>query len=127
MSLDRDAYFTVQQIYAGWEWMALAHTVQMIGLAVALASGWRLPLMRAPLIVVAGAWVAAQLVFWVFTWPANVQTAQWTIAPDSWAMLRFQWEYSHAVGAVCQFTAFIAAVVAALRFPWQTSPWAMQI
>src|SRR6266550_2992731 len=39
------------------------------------------------------------IVFLVFTFPANRQTANWTVLPENWQELRRRWEYSHAVGA----------------------------
>jgi hypothetical protein len=53
------------------------------------------------------------LVFFLFTYPANRQTQNWTVLPDNWEALRRQWEYSHAVGAALYFIA-LSALTASL-------------
>lgn len=57
---------------------------------------------------------ATQLVFWVFTFPVNRATQNWTQAPPHWEKLRRRWEYSHATSAVLNVVAFGAAVLATL-------------
>jgi hypothetical protein len=47
------------------------------------------------------------VVFFLFTYPANQQTHNWTMLPDNWEALRRQWEYSHAAGAGLYFVALI--------------------
>jgi len=49
-----------------------------------------------------------QIVFWMFTYPANQATNNWTMLPDNWMALRTRWEYSHAAGADLSLIAFIA-------------------
>ena len=45
------------------------------------------------------------IVFFVFTFPAKRQTANWTVLPENWQVLRRRREYSHAVGAGLYFLA----------------------
>jgi uncharacterized membrane protein YeaQ/YmgE (transglycosylase-associated protein family) len=52
--------------------------------------------------------IGAQVVFWIYTYPANVATSNWTFLPETWEALRARWEYSHAAGAICQLIAFAA-------------------
>jgi len=59
--------------------------------------------------------VAAQIVFWTFTYPANLAPGQWTRLPDDWEPVRRRWEYSHAAGAACQILAMAAITAAAVR------------
>ena len=59
--------------------------------------------------------LAAQGVFWTFTYPANVGTANWTVSPDNWAELRRRWEFSHAAGAALQLLGFSLLVIAVLN------------
>ena len=54
--------------------------------------------------------VVALAGFFVWTYPANVATANWTEVPAGWEALRTQWEYSHAATAVLIFLALCAAV-----------------
>jgi hypothetical protein len=65
--------------------------------------------------IVAFACVAAtQLVFWVFTFPVNRRTANWTIVANEWKTLRDRWEYSHAASAILNLAAFITASLAVI-------------
>jgi hypothetical protein len=43
------------------------------------------------------------IIFFIYTYPANIQTNNWTQLPANWEQLRKQWEYSHAVHAVLNF------------------------
>jgi hypothetical protein len=58
--------------------------------------------------------VGTQVVFWTFTYPANRQTDNWTVLPQSWMALRAQWEYSHAASAVLNLIALIALILSVL-------------
>jgi len=54
-------------------------------------------------------------VFFIWTYPGNVATQNWTVVPDNWGALRTQWEYSHAANAVLTFAAFCCLALAAGR------------
>ena len=54
------------------------------------------------------------MIVWIFTYPVNQTTRNWTILPKNWMQLRQQWEYSHAADATLDLLAFIALLVAAL-------------
>ena len=114
LPLDRDAYFTVQGIYAGWNLLGVAVIAALaatLWLALALrrqggGAGWALTALLCL--------VAAQALFWSFTYPANVATANWTQPPADWESLRTQWEYSHAVGALLTLAALLSLAGVAL-------------
>lgn len=59
--------------------------------------------------------LGAQGVFWTFTYPANVATANWTVSPHNWATLRLRWEFSHAAGAALQVLGLILLFIAVLN------------
>lgn len=54
-------------------------------------------------------------VFFIWVFPANQATANWTAMPENWQMLRRNWEYGHAAGAIMVFAAFLATATAATR------------
>src|SRR5262245_21402541 len=114
IGLPRDDYFTVQHIYDGWNQLAYVLGFQFLSIlaSISLSRGSRRILW--PVIIALAFLVAAQGVFWVFTYPANAATANWTEIPLDWEHWRRQWEYSHAVGAVFQLGSFCALAVAAL-------------
>ncbi len=53
--------------------------------------------------------VAAQNIFWPFTYPANVATNSWMAVPENCEALRDQWEYRTQPGRRCSFWAALAA------------------
>jgi hypothetical protein len=114
IGLPKDAYFTVQQIYAGWSLLGVVLLVQLLSIVavIVLARGDRR--LRRCAIVALLCLVGAQGLFWIFTYPANAATANWMVQPDNWQILRQQWEYSHAGGAVLQLAAMASLVVGAL-------------
>jgi hypothetical protein len=116
IGLDRDAYFVVQGVYAGWAFFGvpiLAAILANGGLFVTLRSREpstaRWALASALLIAVSLA------LFFTWTFPANQATANWTHKPENWEVLRREWEYSHAANAVIVFSAFIATAIATVR------------
>ena len=62
-----------------------------------------------------GSVLVTQVIFWMFTFPVNQQTHNWTTLPVNWMTLRERWEYSHATAAVFDLIAFIAVVLAVVE------------
>ena len=111
--LSQEQYFTVQGIYRGWALFGFvllgaigANLVHAILIRDVLRAFW-FALLAFLLMVVSFA------IFFVWTYPANQATSNWTVAPANWASLRTQWEYSHAANAVVTFLA-LCAVTASL-------------
>jgi len=114
IDLAQDHYFIVQSIYRGWA---------LFGIAVfgALAANLALALMLrgqgAPFRLTLAAFlgIAATLViFFSFTYPANVATNNWTAVPANWAELRTRWEYAHAASAMITFMALCSVTLSVL-------------
>ena len=64
--------------------------------------------------------IAANLaIFFIWTFPTNQATDNWSVVPKNWNALRIQWEYSHAANAVVTFAALVWVVIAVLRQPSQ--------
>ncbi|MGH6916215.1 MAG: DUF1772 domain-containing protein [Geminicoccaceae bacterium] len=105
IGLDQQAYFTVQGIYRGWALFGFALFGALfanLALTLLLALGRRpyvLPLLAFLLV---GATLA---IFFIWTYPANQATSNWTLPTANWATLRMHWEYAHAVNAVLTFIA----------------------
>ena len=99
INLSREDYLTVQQIYRGWALLGIAVVGAFIS---ALVQAFMVRKQRHVLVwtlVALACIVGTQAVFWIFTYPANQQTHNWTALPPNWQELRQQWEYSHAAGA----------------------------
>ncbi|HRO13157.1 MAG TPA: hypothetical protein PK452_16645 [Amaricoccus sp.] len=115
IALPQEEYFIVQQVYRGWDrlgWLLLVELASIVAVAVLSRRDPRLfrPLLAAALLL-----LAAQAVFWTFTFPVNVATDNWTAVPEGWERLRARWEYSHAVGALFQLLVVASLILAALR------------
>jgi hypothetical protein len=110
MKLSGSDYLTVQQIYRGWSRLgivicaALAATLALAVIVCRQRRAFGLVLVAILCIV------AAQIVFWAVTFPVNQETTNWTVLPEHWQQLRVRWEFSHAAGAVLQFSALAALV-----------------
>jgi hypothetical protein len=114
MDLARDEYLVAQQIYRGWALFGFVIVSALIfTLALTIKVRHSGPAFRLALTALL-CLVGGQVIFWAFTFPANQATENWTVLPSNWAALRIQWEYSHAVAAVFNLTAFIALTLALL-------------
>lgn len=111
IGLPADQYMLVQQIYRGWALFgslivaALAATALQALLLRHDRGGFRLSLFALLCLV------AAQALFWLFTFPINVASANWSKMPEDFEAKRRQWEYSHAAGAVLTGAAFLALIL----------------
>src|SRR6185312_9632168 len=81
MTLSRDAYFTVQQIYSGWALFGVSIFVQLITIALLAFLSLGESCVFRPVVAALLLLVAAQVLFWHFTFPANTATRNWTVMP----------------------------------------------
>ena len=114
IGLSEQEYFIVQKAYRGWNRLAFLLLVEL-GSMSAIAVRWRHdPGILWPTAIAIACLLCAQAVFWIYTYPANTATHNWTTVVPEWRALRRQWEYSHAAGAIFQVLAMSALSVAAL-------------
>jgi hypothetical protein len=114
MALSRDEYLIVQQIYRGWALLGIAFFGALLStlvLTIMVRANQRVFYLTLTATLCIG---LSLLVFFLFTYPANQQTLNWTMSPENWQELRRQWEYSHAVGAGLSFAALMALVLGLL-------------
>jgi len=114
IGLERDQYFVVQNIYRGW---ALLGTVLVAALLANALLALRLrhqPWPFALALAAALALAVTLITLFLWTYPANVATDNWTAIPADWERLRWQWERTHALNAVITFAGFCAVVLAVL-------------
>jgi hypothetical protein len=114
IGLPKEQYFVVQSIYSGWALFGFVllgaigtNLVHAILIRDEARAFW-FALLAFLLMV------ASLAVFFIWTYPANQATSNWTVAPANWASLRTQWEYSHAANAVMTFLALCAVTVSFL-------------
>jgi hypothetical protein len=113
LPMTRDAYLTVQRVYRGWNRIAVVVIGALFAtlvLTLTVEGDAFVPALLAFLAI-----VGTQIVFWVFTFPVNRQTRNWTQVPSDWQRLRDRWELSHAASAVLNFIAVVCVAIAALR------------
>jgi hypothetical protein len=114
IGLPGDEYFIVQKAYRGWNRLAFLLAIQLVSMIVLAVMSRGNPLVFWAVVAAIAFLASAQLLFWLFTFPANVATENWTVMPANWQDLRRQWEYSHAGGAAFQILAMSSLIVAAL-------------
>jgi len=114
IGLSRQDYRTVQRLYRGWPLIGvLVVGAFLFTAALVVASGGEHGAADAALAACVCV-VLTQVVFWVFTFPVNRKTRNWTVFPDDWRRLRGRWEYSHAVAAALGLAAFMLTILAVL-------------
>src|SRR5215831_1951667 len=118
LSMSQPEYMTVQKIYAGWSFFGIA---VIAALLITLIHTFMVRSDRTSFFLSLAAFLclaATQGIFWMFTYPMNVASNNWTVTPADFESTRRQWEYSHAVNAVLTFVALVtitASVVARKR------------
>jgi hypothetical protein len=119
IAMAQAAYFVAQQIYAGWALFGiLVFGALMANLAYTIVLrklGQSFGYALASFLFIA----ASLVIFFVWTFPTNQATSNWTVVPKNWNELRRQWEYSHAANAIVTFAALVCVVIAVLRQPSQ--------
>jgi hypothetical protein len=95
LMLDRDQYFVVQQIYRGWALFGAVIIAALLTNLILAILRWRYrESFNLPLI--ASLPIATSLVvFFLWVYPANVATYNWTSIPPNWEQLRTRWEFGH--------------------------------
>jgi hypothetical protein len=118
IDLGAEQYFIVQNIYRGWAWFGVVLFGALLAdLALALMLRSRGGAAFA-LALVGFCGVALTLVvFFLWTYPANQATGNWTTIPDHWEQLRRQWEYSHAFNAVITLLALCSVTLSVVMTP----------
>lgn len=61
-------------------------------------------------VVAACGLAAAQVVFWSVAFPIIVATESWTVVPEDFESVRYQWEYALAVAGALSFGALLCLV-----------------
>ena len=81
IGLPQDRYIIVQDIYRGWWQFAYLLGVQFLSMLAVIVLSHGQPRVVWPAVVALACLIAGQVVFWVYTYPANVATTNWTTQP----------------------------------------------
>jgi hypothetical protein len=114
INLVQEQYFVVQGIYRGWNLFGFVLFPAVLAdfvLALLLRGrGASFSFALAAALCLA----ATLVIFFIWIYPTNVATNNWTTVPANWEALRRQWEYSHAVNAVLTLISLNAVVLSLL-------------
>jgi hypothetical protein len=116
LDLTAEQYLVVQGLYRGW-WMAGLLLFGALAANATLALAVRNQ--SVPFILALGATfavVGAVTVFFVWTYPVNQATDNWTELPLQWRNLRNQWEFSHVAGAAVMLLALVCTVLSVVTY-----------
>lgn len=109
MQLTQESYGTVQYIYGGW---ALLGVIQLAAAVFGYLLYFR---SRKLLVLIAAILLTGTLaIFFIWTYPVNQITRNWSVLPENWEALRIRWEYSHAASALLELVAYILLLYAVL-------------
>jgi hypothetical protein len=115
IGMPREQYLIVQQIYRGWAFLGAVLILAVVAnlvLTIALARR-QLAFRFAAAAFVFSA--VALAIFFIWTYPVNIATDNWTSAPVDWESLRARWEYSHAAAAGLLFAALCSLTLSVLK------------
>ena len=112
--LARDDYFIVQSVYRGWALFGIVLIGNLFALAALAIVQRAQPAPFVLVLIALGCQFATLAIFFVFVFPTNQATANWTEIPANWQSLRRSWEYGHAVSAVIAFLGFCALSLSVL-------------
>ncbi len=116
IGMEEAQYFTAQAIYRGWALLGIVVAAALLSTLVltVLLRRRRWPMRWALLAFLCV--LGTQVLFWLWTFPANQATDDWTRVPADWQLLRSQWEYSHAAGALLTLAAMAALIASVLSW-----------
>jgi hypothetical protein len=115
MKLTQVDYYTVQSIYSGWAWLGIFEIgALLLKLIWAISEGKKKRTFL--FVIIAFIFFAVSLtLFFIFTFPANTATVNWTLKTNNWQMLRQQWEYSHAARTMLNLIGFSCLIFSLLK------------
>jgi hypothetical protein len=115
ITMPPDQYMVVQQICRGWALFGIVVFAALIFTGAHTLLVRREPTALRLSLTAFLCLAAAQAIFWIFTFPMNVASADWSKIPDHFEAARRQWEYSHAAGAALTLVALFALIGSLLR------------
>jgi hypothetical protein len=115
MQFSKDEYLLVQQIYQGWSILGILIFLDLISISLLAANSRHQPFQFRVNVLAFFFVLAALVIFFIFTFPANRQTVNWTELPSNWEILRLRWETSHAISAILYFIALVLLFLGVVR------------
>jgi hypothetical protein len=114
MQLSSEEYLVVQQIYRNWAYLGI-FPLTAFGVTLALAILSRDDRKAFWFTLLAALCIGTAIVVsFLFNYPANAQTQNWTTLPSNWQDLRARWELAHAASALLNLIALILLTLSLL-------------
>jgi hypothetical protein len=114
IGLTQEEYFVAQSLYRGWALFGIV-LISALAANVALSIVFHGQGMSFYLAGAAALCMGVTLaIFFIWIYPVNQMTNNWTVVPDNWTALRLQWEASHVMNAAITFLALCCVTLAAL-------------
>ena len=113
--LSNEEYIVAQRAYDNW---SLASIIILCAIVSTFLQAIRLRGRRdvfVPAVIATICLVIALVIFWLFTFPANQQTHNWTTLPVNWIDIRNKWEYSQAAAAIFELIALVMVIISVLN------------
>ena len=117
MVLSKEDYQVVQGIYSGWAWLGIFDIGTIILVLMWTISERKNKTIFPYLLTTSIIFAVSLVIFFLFTFPANEATGNWTQLPQNWETLRNNWEYSHATRAVLNLIGFSLIIVGLIKKP----------
>jgi len=111
MELTQQSYGAVQYIYTGWALLGIIQVGAMVTTFLLYLGSRGSRLILAALICL----MLTLANFFIWIYPVNRTTQNWSVLPVNWEALRKQWEYAHAANAVLELAAYILLLFAILK------------
>jgi len=115
MMLSKEDYQVVQGIYSGWAWLGIFEIGTILLTLIWMISERKKKPIFPSLLTALLLFVISLAIFFLFTFPANQATINWTHLPDAWETLRIKWEYSHGIRAVLNLIGFGFLIAALMK------------
>jgi hypothetical protein len=114
ITLSREDYLTVQQMYRGWALLGSVVAGELLSTLVLtiMVREERKAFLCTCIVLLCI--IGTQVVFWTYTYPVNHATHNWIMLPENWMALRRQWEYSHATSPVLNLVALVMLIFSVL-------------
>ncbi len=115
INLSKEDYQTVQSIYSGWQWLGIFELGAIILTLIWTVFDGKFKNIFPYLLSALICFVLSIIIFFVFTFPTNQATLNWTSLPNNWDQLRKTWEYSHASRAILSLIGLSFLLLALLK------------
>jgi hypothetical protein len=114
MQLSSEEYMVVQQIYRNWAYLGI-FPLTAFGVTLTLAILNRGDRKAFWFTLLAASCIGTAIVVsFLFNYPANAQTQNWTTLPSNWQDLRARWELAYAASALLNLIALILLTLSLL-------------